>query len=171
MPTGTVEPMVFEQSVRCLRTTHSAGTRHLACALRTTVCTSSFAGRRAWDQQRARSPLALTFAITDMSLLLVQPCLTAGGTSWSTHAIAQRSLPVMPEWLIRLSTRSVPQPLRRSGYVSAAVIRLQLNGLLRVAAQAISGKRNKKLYWAACRCGELVAQQLLTPEDAMTLCL
>lgn len=97
--------------------------------------------------------------------------LVNGTVEQLAHAIANRSLPLMPEWLIA----SVLQPYRASTPFEAPanidVAANQLRGLVHAIVGAPSGNRNRVLYWAACRLGGFVGQGIIGGDAALALLL
>jgi hypothetical protein len=86
-------------------------------------------------------------------------------------AIANRSLPLMPEWLIAavLQPYRAPTPFKAPANIEAAAN--QLRGLIHAVVGAPSGNRNRVLYWAACRLGGFVSQGIVGGEAALALLL
>ena len=96
-------------------------------------------------------------------------------------AIANHSLPLMPEWLIRLALQptSVASALRETPVnhcrashgppASADGSLHSLGGIIRAVIGAAVGERNRTLFWAACRLGTLVGEKIIHPEAALSL--
>lgn len=97
--------------------------------------------------------------------------LVNGTVEQLATAIANRSLPLMPEWLIAsvLQPYRAPTPLKAPANVEAAAN--QLRGLVHAIVSAPSGNRNRVLYWAACRLGGFVSQGIVGGEAALALLL
>ena len=96
-------------------------------------------------------------------------------------AIANHSLPLMPEWLIRLALQptNVASALRKTpvnhscasyGPATSADGSLNsLGGIIRAVIGAAVGERNRTLFWGACRLGTLVDEEIIRPEGALSL--
>lgn len=75
-----------------------------------------------------------------------------------------------PEWLIqalrpKLPSESAVRP--RRGHLAAP----EISGVLRVAATALEGGRNRALFWTACRLAERVQSNFMKLEEAEALLL
>lgn len=84
-------------------------------------------------------------------------------------AIASRSLPIMPEWLIAAALQPYRAPAPRKSPANDEVTTNQLRGLVQAVIGAPSGNRNRVLFWAACRLGGFVSQGVLGGDAAMAL--
>lgn len=97
--------------------------------------------------------------------------LVNGRIAQLAAAIANRSLPLMPEALIAAATQPycAPTPLR--GPPTGTLLTDQLGGLVRAIVSAPAGNRNRVLFWASCRLGALVNQGVVGRDVALALLL
>ena len=84
-------------------------------------------------------------------------------------AIASRSLPLMPEWLVAIALQPYRPPASFQPPANAEAATNQLRGLVQAVICAPSGNRNRLLYWAACRLGGLVSQGIIGSDAALAL--
>lgn len=84
-------------------------------------------------------------------------------------AIASRSLPIMPEWLVAAALRPYRSPTPFKPPANIEVATNQLRGLIQAVVRAPSGNRNRVLFWAACRLGGFVSQGIVGDDAAMAL--
>lgn len=87
------------------------------------------------------------------------------------YAVANRTLPMMPEWLIAsaLQPYRAPAPFKAPANVEATAN--QLRGLVHAIVGAPAGNRNRALFWASCRLYGLVGHGLIDGEAAVALLL
>lgn len=85
-------------------------------------------------------------------------------------AIASGTLPPIPRWLISLATKqpslTFSAKATASGILPVAsrgTASGRITGLIETVRKAGNGERNKALHWAACRVGEMAAQQGIIP--------
>jgi hypothetical protein len=71
--------------------------------------------------------------------------------------------PVMPAWLVEMLS---PPPRQITQFAPGAGDG-SLSGILRFVAKAPDGNRNNGLYWAACRCREIVENGFLSEMEAI----
>ena len=95
--------------------------------------------------------------------------LVNGSIEQLAAAIARRSLPLMPEWLIAAALQPNRTPLPLKAPTNAEAVTGQLRGLVQTVIGATVGNRNRILFWAACRIGGLVQQGVLREEAAYAL--
>nr|WP_255568776.1 bifunctional DNA primase/polymerase [Neoroseomonas alba] len=77
--------------------------------------------------------------------------------------------PPAPAWLLAaVAPRPVSRPPPRPAQDGVG-LEQRIAGLIRTAASAAPGERNRCLYWTACRLGEAVAEGLLTERTAVAL--
>lgn len=95
--------------------------------------------------------------------------LVNGTVDQLATAIASRSLPMMPEWLIAaaLQPYRAPTPFKASTNIEGATN--QLRGLVQAVVGAPTGNRNRVLFWASCRLGGLVSQGIVGGDAALAL--
>jgi len=80
---------------------------------------------------------------------------------------APRELPVLPAWIAALAGPPRPRPAPVPASTATAGVWRRLHGLIsRVLAERDQGERNKVLFWASARAGELVAAGGLDPGAA-----
>ena len=86
-------------------------------------------------------------------------------------AIANRSLSVMPEWLVATVLQPYRAPTPFKSPTSDALAGNQLRGLVQAVIGAPPGNRNRMLFWAACRVGGFVSQGIVGGDAAFALLL
>lgn len=100
-----------------------------------------------------------------------QYLLTSGTIPQLALAIAGRTLPMMPKWLIEMAVQpyreatSSPMPLNSTAEING------LEGLVRAIVSAKAGNRNRILYWASCRLGVAVSKGSINSNAALALLL
>lgn len=95
--------------------------------------------------------------------------LLNGTVEQLAFAIANQTVPFMPEWLVALALQPYSAPMPFEAPVHIEGVTNQLGGLVRTIIGAPIGNRNRALYWAACRLGGLVAHGLVGNEAASAL--
>lgn len=95
--------------------------------------------------------------------------LVHGTIEQLASAIASRSLPIMPVWLVAAALRPYRAPTPFKAPANVEVATNQLRGLLQAVIGAPAGNRNRALYWAACRLAGLVSQGIVNAEAATAL--
>jgi hypothetical protein len=95
--------------------------------------------------------------------------LVNGSTEQLAAAIASRSLPLMPEWLVAAALQPYRAPAPFKAATNAEAVTNQLRGLVQAVIGAPSGNRNRLLYWAACRLGGFVSQGIVGGDAALAL--
>jgi hypothetical protein len=70
----------------------------------------------------------------------------------------------LPEWATKMLMPPAPQP---PSIHASATGEGRLDGAVNFVARSPQGTRNPRLFWAACRAGELVARRLLTEAAAI----
>ena len=77
----------------------------------------------------------------------------------------------VPDWILKALNPPAeiiqfrPRPLPPNSEIA----RRKLDGIIRVIARAEEGNRNSLTYWGACRLAELVAEGVLTRNDAIAI--
>lgn len=98
--------------------------------------------------------------------------LVEGGLREFAEVIVARHLPDPPEWLIKMIVHE-PGPKWRGGapnlVITDEALEGQVKGILRAVLSAKEGTRNKLLFWASCRIGELVRDGFLSLKVAEAL--
>ena len=85
---------------------------------------------------------------------------------------APRELPVLPGWIAALAGPPRPRPVLVPAGTATAGVWHRLHGLVsRVLAERDQGERNKVLFWASARAGELVVAGGLEAGAAQTALL
>lgn len=84
-------------------------------------------------------------------------------------AIAARSLPTMPDWLVAMALQPNVAPKAFKAPVTVGGVTNQLGGLIQTVITAPPGNRNLILFWAACRVGGMVNQGIIPSEAATAL--
>ena len=85
---------------------------------------------------------------------------------------APRALPLLPAWLAALAGPPRPRAVAPQGGKATPVTWRRLHGLVaRVLAEQGQGERNRVLFWAAARAGEMVAAGGLETEAAEKMLL
>jgi len=98
---------------------------------------------------------------------VVGPGSVVGGRR---YAVADSRAPVpLPGWLADLAASEAARPAAAvaSSPVSSAPVDARVRGLLSHVAAGAPGDRNGRLYWAACRAGELAAAGRIEAEIVM----
>lgn len=86
------------------------------------------------------------------------------------QVIDARPLAVLPGWLCRLAAPGPVQAARRAATGAAGppdALEARIRGLVAHVAAGMPGDRNGRLYWAACRAGELTAAGRVDKEIIM----
>lgn len=96
--------------------------------------------------------------------------------NWSLDSLAdwitEKQLLTLPEWLIDAVSKPVHAPKPYSQGDMAACpenILIRLKALVRKVALAPEGDRNKILFWATCRAGEMIRDGLVLHDTAFEL--
>lgn len=97
--------------------------------------------------------------------------LLNGTVEQLASAIASRTLPMMPEWLIASALQPYHAPATFNAPANIEATANQLRGLVHAIVSAPSGNRNRALFWASCRLGGLVSQGIVDSEAALALLL
>lgn len=82
------------------------------------------------------------------------------------RVVDDRDLVPLPAWLARLAARAETTTARDSS-TPAAAPGARIRGLVEHVAAGTAGDRNGRLYWAACRAGELIAAGQASTEMIM----
>lgn len=97
--------------------------------------------------------------------------LLNGTVEQLASGIANRTLPMMPEWLIVLALQPYRAPAAFKAPPNVEATAGQLRGLVHAIVGAPAGNRNRVLFWASCRLGVLVGQGVVGDEAAFALLL
>lgn len=97
--------------------------------------------------------------------------LVNGTVEQLASAIANRTLPMMPEWLIAAALQPYRMPAPFKAPANVAATANQLRGLVHAIVGAPAGNRNRALFWASCRLGGLVSHGLIDGEAAFAMLL
>ncbi|GAA4717129.1 bifunctional DNA primase/polymerase [Sphingomonas lutea] len=84
-------------------------------------------------------------------------------------AIANRALPIMPDWLVTAVLQPYRVPSRSSVPATPEIATNQLSGLIQAVVRAPTGSRNRLLFWAACRLGDFVDAGVVQRDVAFAL--
>ena len=130
---------------------------------------------------QTRATLCKAVDIRDNAYVIAPDCqmlcgrrysLVEGDLSQFATAIAARCLPESPPWMLPMLVHQsaskwvgVSRPLA----VNDDTLKNQVKGVLAAVLRAKDGNRNKLLFWAACRLGEMVRAGLLDLEVAEML--
>jgi Bifunctional DNA primase/polymerase, N-terminal len=78
------------------------------------------------------------------------------------------ALAEVPEWIVRaLNPPAPPPPAPTSSNIKHS--EAKLDGIIRTIARAAEGERNHVTFWGACRLAEMVAQGVLSHNDALAI--
>lgn len=97
--------------------------------------------------------------------------LVNGTVEQLAWAIANRTLPIMPEWLVGLALQPYREPAAFRAPANMEETAKQLGGLVHAIVGATAGNRNRVLYWASCRVGGLVGHGIIESGSAVALLL
>jgi len=133
------------------------------------------------DLGRRAEPLCQAVDIRDKAYVISPGCRMADGRVYRlvegtleqfAQAIGRQSLPEPPEWMLPMLVHP-PRPERTISPTLATVdeetLKNQIRGILKALLRAEEGTRNKLMYWAACRLGEMILAQLIAYELAEAL--
>ncbi len=95
--------------------------------------------------------------------------LMNGTVEQLAYAIANRTLPMMPEWLIAAALQPYRAQTAFKPPANVEATANQLRGLIHAIVGAPAGNRNRALFWASCRLGGLVGHGLIDGEAAFAL--
>ena len=95
--------------------------------------------------------------------------LMNGTVEQLASSITNKTLPMMPDWLIAAASQPyhAPPPFKAPANVKATAN--QLRGLVDTIVAAPAGIRNRALFWASCRLGSLVGHGTIDGEAALAL--
>jgi hypothetical protein len=96
--------------------------------------------------------------------------LLNGSVEQLAGCISANTLPPVPEWLKQLIVQP-PKPVKKpSTYQPTAQQCVNsVSGIVRTVINAGEGNRNRALYWASCRIGELARQGAINEQAAFAL--
>ena len=97
--------------------------------------------------------------------------LASGTIERLASAIANRTLPQMPQWLIAAALQLHRAPTLFDKPFKSSAPETQLRGLVNAVIGAPTGNRNKMLFWVACRVGGLMRDGAVGEEFALALLL
>lgn len=97
--------------------------------------------------------------------------LVNGTVEQLASAIANRTLPMMPEWLIASALQPSHAPAAFKAPANVEATANQLRGLVHAIVGAQVGNRNRVLFWASCRVGGLVSHGIIDSATAFALLL
>jgi hypothetical protein len=137
--------------------------------------------RRPLGLGQTRGTLCKAVDIRDKAYVIAPGCRMADGRVYRlvegtieqfAGAIGTQSLPEPPEWMLPMLVHP-PRPQRTTSPALATVdeetLKNQIKGILKALRLAEEGTRNKLLFWAACRLGEMILAELIAYELAEAL--
>ena len=96
--------------------------------------------------------------------------------NWSLDSLAdwitEKQLPPLPDWLVDAVSKPAyaPQPYSKGDIAACPEnVLTRLKALVRKVALAPEGDRNKILFWATCRAGEMIRDGLVHHDTAFEL--
>lgn len=130
---------------------------------------------------QTRGTLCRAVDIRDKAYVIAPGCRMADGRVYRlvegtieqfAGAIGTQSLAEPPEWMLPMLIHP-PRPQRTISPTLATAdeetLKNQIRGILKALLRAEQGTRNKLLYWAACRLGEMILTEIITYELAEAL--